>query len=64
MSIKILVSGPLAAEDGETMIGGCFPVEAYSKADVLALHDADPFKKAGVWEEVRINPFLKRVDNR
>lgn len=63
-TIKMLISGPLVAEDGETMIGSCFLVEADSKAEVLAFHDADPFKRAGVWEHVHINPFLKRVDNR
>ena len=62
--IKIVISGPLVAADGETMIGSCFLVEADSIADVRAFHDADPFKAAGVWEHVHINPFLKRVDNR
>lgn len=62
--IKTVISGPLVAEDGETMIGSCFLVEADSKAAVQAFHDNDPFKAAGVWEHVHINPFLKRVDNR
>jgi uncharacterized protein YciI len=62
--IKTVISGPLVAPDGETMIGSCFLVEAASLADVQAFHDADPFKAAGVWERVSINPFLKRVDNR
>ena len=63
-TLKTVLSGPLVADDGETMIGSCFVVEAASKAEVLAFHDADPFKAAGVWEHVSINPFLKRVDNR
>jgi uncharacterized protein len=62
--IKTVISGPLVADDSETMIGSCFVVEADSKADVLAFHNADPFKAAGVWARVDINPFLKRVDNR
>jgi len=62
--IKTVISGPLVADDGETMIGSCFVVEADSKADVLAFHKADPFKAAGVWEHVHVNAFLKRVDNR
>ena len=62
--IKTLVSGPLVADDNETMIGSCFLVEADSKDEVLAFHNADPFKAAGVWEHVHITPFLKRVDNR
>ena len=63
-SITIVISGPLVADDGETMIGSCFLVEAARKDDVLAFHNADPFKSAGVWEQVHIAPFLKRVDNR
>lgn len=63
-TVRTVISGPLVAEDGETMIGSCFVVEADSKAEVQAFHDNDPFKAAGVWERVHINPFLKRVDNR
>ena len=62
--VKTVISGPLVADDGETMIGSCFLIEADTKAEVLAFHDNDPFKAAGVWEHVHINPFLKRVDNR
>jgi uncharacterized protein YciI len=46
------------------MIGSCFLVQAASKDDVLAFHNADPFKAAGVWGQVHIAPFLKRVDTR
>ena len=63
-TVKTVISGPLVADDGETMIGSCFVVEADSKDEVLAFHNNDPFKAAGVWEHVHINPFLKRVDNR
>ena len=63
-TLKTLISGPLVADDGETMIGSCFLVEAASKDEVLAFHSNDPFKAAGVWEHVHITPFLKRVDNR
>ena len=62
--VRILVSGPLLAPDHETMIGSFFLVEAASEDDVQAFHDADPFKKAGIWERVSIHPFLKRMDNR
>lgn len=62
--IKTLISGPLMADDGETMIGSCFLVEAGSIEEVMAFHRNDPFHAAGVWEKVSIRPFLKRVDNR
>jgi len=61
--VKTVISGPLVADDGETMIGSCFVVEADSKEAVVAFNAADPFAAAGVWDRVDINPFLKRVDN-
>lgn len=63
-AVKSVVSGPLLSEDGETMIGSLFIVEADSRGEVVAFNAADPFAAAGVWAEVRIHPFLKRVDNR
>ena len=62
--VRILVSGPLLAPDHETMIGSFFLVEAETQAEVQAFHDADPFKKGGIWDRVSIHPFLKRMDNR
>ena len=63
-SIRIVISGPLLADDGATMIGSLFLVEAASKAEVEAFNAADPFNQAGIWREIRIHPFLKRMDNR
>lgn len=62
--IKIVISGPLLAEDNETMIGSLFLFEAETRAQVAAFNAADPFAKAGIWERVEIHPFLKRMDNR
>ncbi len=62
--IKTLISGPLLADDGQTMIGSCFLVEAATMAEVTAFHRNDPFFAAGVWDKVSIRPFLKRVDDR
>lgn len=62
--IDTLISGPLLADDGETMIGSFFLVQADSIDDVIAFHRNDPFHAAGIWEKVSIRPFNKRVDNR
>lgn len=62
--INILVSGPLLADDNETMIGSLFLVEAGSREDVQRFSDADPFRAADLWARIDIHPFLKRVDNR
>ncbi|HWK46419.1 MAG TPA: YciI family protein [Stellaceae bacterium] len=64
LPVTILVSGPLLAEDGATMIGSCFLLAAENRAAVEAFHAADPFKAAGIWAEVKLHEFLKRKDNR
>ncbi len=62
--VKTVISGPLLADDEETMIGSCFVLEANSLAEVEAFNSNDPFAKAGLWKTVSIRPFSKRVDNR
>lgn len=62
--VHILVSGPLMSDDGETMIGSLFLVEAPDKAAVQSFNEADPFRKATVWASIAIHRFSKRVDRR
>jgi uncharacterized protein len=62
--IKTVISGPLLADDEQTMIGSCFVVEAGSLAEVEAFNRNDPFYAAGLWQTISIRPFNKRVDNR
>lgn len=62
--VQSIIWGPLLSEDGETMIGSCFMVEAENKEDVIQFNRNDPFAVAGVWRQVNIHGFLKRVDNR
>ena len=62
--IKTVISGPLLADDEETMIGSCFVVEANSLAEVEAFNRNDPFHAIGLWRMISIRPFNKRVDNR
>jgi uncharacterized protein YciI len=58
--VKILMSGPLVADDGETMIGSLFIVEADSREAVERFNRADPFHAAGFWDRVTITGFLRR----
>jgi uncharacterized protein YciI len=62
--VKTLMSGPLLASDGETMIGSFFLYEADNIEEVVKFNREDPFNKAGIWGSVDIRGFLKRVDNR
>ena len=63
-AVKSVVSGPLLAEDGETMIGSMFIVEAPDRAAAEAFNRSDPFHSAGIWRTVEIHRFSMRVDNR
>ncbi|MBV8663744.1 MAG: YciI family protein [Hyphomicrobiales bacterium] len=58
--VKIVMSGPLVDDDGATMIGSLFLVEAADRATVEAFNRADPFYAAGIWEAVAITGFLRR----
>ena len=62
--VKTVISGPLLADDEETMIGSCFVLEADSIDEIEAFNRDDPFAQAGLWKTVSIRPFAKRVDNR
>jgi uncharacterized protein YciI len=62
-TVKTLISGPLLADDNQTMIGSLFVLEADSKEAVVAFNANDPFHAAKIWEDVKIHPFSKRVDN-
>jgi uncharacterized protein YciI len=58
--IKIVMSGPLTADDGESMIGSLFVIEAADRAAVERFHAADPFLAADIWEKVTITGFIRR----
>ena len=62
--VKMVMSGPLLAQDQETMIGSFFLYEAADIGEVQRFNANDPFNEAGIWKSVDIRPFLKRVDNR
>ncbi len=62
--VKIVISGPLTKDDGETMMGSLFVVEAENRETVERFNANDPFRKADLWERVTITGFIKRQDNR
>ena len=58
--VKIVMSGPLMADDCETMIGSLFIVEAQDRSSVERFNQADPFHAAGIWERGAITGFIRR----
>ena len=51
--VKIVMSGPLVSDDGQTMIGSLFLIEAPSRAEVEAFNRANPFAAASIWRRCR-----------
>lgn len=62
--VRIVVAGPLLAEDGVTATGSLFVVEVPDRAAAEEFNRNDPFHKAGVWGTISIDLFLKRWDDR
>ena len=58
--VRIVMSGPLTADDGETMIGSLFLIDAADRAAVERFNAADPFHAADIWEKVTITGFIRR----
>ena len=58
--VEIVMAGPLVADDGESMIGSLFIVEAADRAAVVAFNKGDPLNRNGVWRAVEIQAFLRR----
>ena len=58
--VRIVMSGPLVADDGERMIGSLFVVEAETREAAERFNRADPFHAADIWERVTITAFLRR----
>jgi uncharacterized protein len=58
--VAIVMSGPLMDDAGAEMIGSLLLVEAPDRAAVERFNKADPFRAAGIWQEVTITGFSRR----
>jgi len=59
--IDIVVCGPLTDETGEKKIGNFFLVDAPTREEVEAFNRNDPFFALGLWHEIKIHRFHRRV---
>ncbi len=53
----IKLGGPVMRADGEAQAGGILVLEADSEAAVRDMINADPYFKAGLWQDIKIHPF-------
>ena len=58
---RVSLAGPLLGEDGETMVGSLFIIEAESVEAIQALNAADPYTRAGLFGKVTIRPFRQVI---
>ncbi len=58
----IRLGGPLLREPTGQPEGGMLLVEAADVAEVRRMVEADPYYRAGLWEEVRIHPFREIIN--
>ena len=58
---KILLGGPLLADDGQTMQGSLILIEAADLAAAKAFAANDPYGRAGLFESVEIRPWRKVI---
>ncbi|WP_421982851.1 YciI family protein [Roseibium sp.] len=61
--VRVLLSGPLTRDDGETMRGSFFLLDAPDRASIEALIEGDPLKAANVWETVDVSAVHVRQNN-
>lgn len=63
-SARIVISGPLVGADDVTPTGSAYVVEAVDLKAATTFIEADPYHRAGVWQTVTVDGFLKKTDNR
>lgn len=61
--VKILLSGPLTEDDGGTMRGSFFLLDAEKREDIEEMFANDPLQAAGVWSERHISAVMVRQNN-
>lgn len=59
---SIRLAGPLLREADGKPGGGMLLVEASDAAAVRRMVEADPYYRAGLWDEVRIQPFREIIN--
>ena len=62
--ITVVLSGPLTTDDGQTVIGSFFMVDATDRGEVEKFQRNDPLFTSDIWASVDVRAFAKRIDNR
>lgn len=61
---RLVLAGPLCVSDiDDTNLASFMIIEAERLEDVLALHEGDPFTKAGLYAMSHVHRWDKHIDN-
>ena len=60
-TIKLVLAGPLLADDQETSIGTLLIIDARDMAEAKAFADNDPYNQANLFANVSITAWRKTV---
>ncbi|NJN51798.1 MAG: YciI family protein [Gammaproteobacteria bacterium] len=60
-SVKIVLAGPLLSDDGKTMRGSFFIIDADHVDAVAQFSAKDPYRIAGLFERVDIHGFRQSI---
>ncbi|MBW4706367.1 hypothetical protein KX928_01045 [Roseobacter sp. YSTF-M11] len=60
-TIEIAISGPMLADNGTDIIGSLLIVEAPDRATAEDFANNDPLNKKGIWRQLDITAFNRRV---
>ena len=58
---RVVYAGPTLSDDGQTMIGSLWILEAADRADAERTMDADPYQKVDLFQSREIHGFMQVI---
>lgn len=59
--VTLQLCGPMLTDDGSSMIGSMFVIEAQDRQAVQDFADADPYQQAGLFARTTLRPFRQVI---
>jgi uncharacterized protein YciI len=58
---RVVYAGPTLSDDGKTMIGSLWILEAADLVDAARTMDEDPYQKVDLFQSREIHPFMQVI---
>ncbi|MDA1076184.1 MAG: YciI family protein, partial [Proteobacteria bacterium] len=59
--VTLQLAGPMLSDDGSTMVGSMFVIEAVDLKAVQGFAEGDPYRQAGLFANTTIRPFRQVI---